>query len=89
MGRSRSGFLQQGETVKKMHEEGYTIPEIADALGVGIGSVYNSFTIMGIGRKKPTIDEENIVYTDNSVVLEKVVINGKRYTDVTPLFSPR
>ena len=65
-------------------------------------SVYNSFTIMGMSLKKSLIDENNLVYADNSVKFEKVVLYGKWEfkngikfrknaicTDITPVFAPR
>ena len=90
MGKSRKEVMEQCQKVKELYCKGYTIDEIASAIGVCKSSVYNSFTIMGMSLKKRLIDESNLVYADNKPpVLEKVIIDGKRYTDITPIFSPR
>ena len=85
--RTREEVEEQFEKYKKMIEEGYLVKEIAAAFNTNESNVYNTFTMMGYKIKKPA--EENLVYADNSVKLEKVVIGGKRYTDITPIFSPR
>ena len=89
MGRSMKSIKEQCQKVKELYCNGYTVKEIAQAIGMSKESVYNSFTIMGISLKRSLIDENNLVYADNRVKLEKVVINGKRYTDITPIFAPR
>lgn len=89
MGRSREAIMEQCQKVKELYCKGYTIKEIASSIGMSKESVYNSFTIMGISLKKSLIDENNLVYADNRVKLEKVVIDGKCYTDITPIFAPR
>ena len=88
MKRSKETIDEQFKKMKKMWEEGCSIKEMALACGVGYCTVYNTFNLMGISLKKQN-DESNLVYADNIVNLEKVVINGKRYTDMTPVFAPR
>lgn len=87
MKRTMEEVREHFQKYKKMFEEGYLVREIAFAFNTNESNVYNTFTMMGYKIKKPV--EENLVYADNSVKLEKVVINGKRYTDITPIFSPR
>ncbi len=87
MKRTMEEVKEQFEKYKKMFEEGYMIKEIAAAFGTNRSNVLNTFSLMGYSTKRPVV--ENLVYADNSVKLEKVVIDGKRYTDVTPIFSPR
>lgn len=90
MGRKHDKVVEQGMQAKEMYENGYTVKEIAKLFGVSKESIYNSFTIIGLCLKKPTIDENNLVYADNSIPeFEKVVIDGKTYIDVTPIFAPR
>lgn len=89
MGRSRASIIEQCNIVKELYDSGYTVKEIAESIGMSKESVRNSFNIMGISLKKPEIDETNLIYADNSVKLEKLVLNGKRYTDITQLFAPR
>ena len=85
--RTREEVIEQFKKYKEMFEQGYLVREIAFALDTNESNVYNTFTMMGYTIKKPVV--ENLVYADNSVKFEKVVIGGKRYTDITPLFSPR
>ena len=85
--RTREEVEEQFEKYKKLFEKGYIVKEIAEAFNTNQANVYNTFSMMGYTIKKPVV--ENLVYADNSVKLEKVVIDGKRYTDITPIFSPR
>ena len=87
MERTMEEIREQFEQYRKLYEEGYLIKEIAFALNTNQSNVVNTFTIMGYSTKREV--PENLVYADNSVKLEKVVIDGKRYTDITPIFSPR
>ena len=87
MKRTMEEIKQEFEKYKKMFEEGYLIREIAFECDTNQSNVLNTFTLMGYSTKKE--EPENLVYADNSVKFEKVVIGGKRYTDITPIFSPR
>lgn len=89
MGRSRKEIMEQFPKIKQMYDNGCKVQTIAQALGVSKESIYNAFTINGISLKKSLIDESNLVYADNRVKFEKVVIYGKRYIDVTQEYAPR
>ena len=87
--RSREEIEMQFPIMKEMYESGYTVNDIANHFCISASSVHNTFNVMGFAVK-PKIDESNLVYADNKEpVLEKVIIGGKLYTDITPLFSPR
>lgn len=76
--------------IKAMHEQGMSAQEIGDALNLGRQTINNVISSLGLSKRRSLIDESTLVYADNSVpVLEKVIIDGKCYTDITPLFSPR
>ena len=88
--------------VKELYSKGYTVKEIAEFVGLSKERIYNALKIAGIQIKRNAIDEDNLLYADNSVEFEKVVIhgnwlykNGKKYrvnrlcTDITPMFAPR
>ena len=79
---------RQFNEMKKMWEDGCTSREIATAFNTHISNVFNTFSLMGYSTKKKE-DLKPLVYADNRVILEKIVINGKRYVDITPLFAPR
>lgn len=87
MKRTKEEIAEQFEKYKKMFEEGYLVREIAVAFKTNQSNVLNTFSLMGYSTKREV--PRNLVYADNSVKLEKVVINGKRYTDITPIFAPR
>ena len=90
MGKSKKELEERRMKVKELYENGLDVYEIAEALGVAVSTVYNSLSIAGITlRKAMGRDESKLVYANNKVVLQKVVINGKRYTDITPIFAPR
>ena len=88
MGRSREAIAEQYKRMKIMLDAGCQVREIAKVFNLSINSVYNTFNFMGDSLKRTT-DESNLVYADNRVKLEKIVIDGKRYIDLTPIFSPR
>ena len=78
--------------MKEMYDDGYTVNEIAQFFGISPSSVHNSFNVMGLtfNKREPAIDESKLVYADNKLpILEKVVIDGKLYTDITPIFAPK
>lgn len=90
--RSREEIEKQVPIMKEMFESGYRIAEIAKFFGISQSSVHNSFNVMGLAfnKRNLSIDENNLVYAVNKApVLEKVIIDGKLYTDITPLFAPR
>lgn len=87
MKRTMEEVREQFEKYKKMFEEGYLVKEIATAFNTNQSNVLNTFSLMGYSTKREVTG--NLVYADNSVKLEKVVIDGKRYTDITPIFAPR
>ena len=89
--RSGEEIEMQFPIMKEMYESGYSVNDIANHFCLSASSVHNTFNVMGFAIKPRTeIDESNLVYADNKEpVLEKVIIGGKLYTDITPLFSPR
>ena len=87
--RSRKEVKEYHQSVKVLYENGMDMIEIAKALGVSYSSVHNTLVILGLHIKKRGIDESKLIYADNRVILKKLMVNGKRYTDVTPVFAPR
>ena len=76
--------------IKAMHEQGMSAQEIGDALNLGRQTINNVISSLGLSKRRSLIDESTLVFADNKQpVLEKVVIEGKLYTDITPIFSPR
>lgn len=79
------------QKVKEMYESGASVRKIREELCLGSTNVYRIISILGIERRKPTKKEpeQNQAYVKKRVKLEKVIIGGKRYTDITPLFAGR
>ena len=74
--------------MKKMWDAGYMLKEIAATFNTSISTVYDIFNLMCYSAKKTVV--ENLTYAVKSnVKFEKVKIDGKVYTDITPIFSPR
>ena len=89
MGRSRKIMEEYRQNVKELYKSGMNTTEIAKKLDVSYSSVHNTLVILGLSVKKRGIDENKLVYADNSIILKKLIINGKRYTDITPIYAPR
>ena len=89
--RSRAVIEIQFPVMKEMYESGNTVSYIANYFCISPSSVHNTFNVMGYAIKRRTeVDESQLVYADNKPpILETVVIEGKAYTDITPLFAPR
>ena len=90
MKRERGSVKKFYPQIRAMHEQGISAKEIGLALDLEKQSVNNAISIMGLSKKRPKLDDLKHVYADNRPpVLEKVIVNGKLYTDVAPLFIPR
>ena len=82
------------EEILKMLQEGKTNIEIGSELGICPTRVTKVRKKYGMERSAFIVYEEDLIdentkYADNSIVLEKVTIDGKQYTDITQLLSPR
>ena len=79
--------------IKEMYESGSEVIDIVCELGISRDSIYRALSQMGVKMRLSTrrkYEDETLVYAVNQpIVLEKVIIDGKRYIDITPLFSPK
>lgn len=90
MKRARGSVKKLYPQIREMHEQGMSSREIGNVLGVGKQTINNAISIMGLSKKRVRSEEQNLVYADNKPpALEKVIIYGKRYTDITPILAPR
>lgn len=88
--RSKEEIERQFPVMKEMYESGYSVSDIANYFCLSQSSVHNTFNMMGYSVKGRSVDERKLMYADNKPpVLEKVVVDGKLYTDITPVFAPR
>ena len=90
MKRERGSVKKFYPQIKAMHEQGICAKEIGLALDLGKQTVNNAISVMGLSKKRPKLDDLELIYAENKPpVLEKVIVNGKLYTDIAPLFIPR
>lgn len=79
--------------IKEMYESGTEVRELVELLDVSRDTIYRALAKMNVKMRLSTRrknEDEKLVYVvEKPVVLEKVTVNGKVYTDITPLFSPR
>lgn len=92
MKKTKKEIKKHYPAIKAMYKNGSTVKEIAEEFDISKEAIYNAITIMGISlRRKNLIEvESELVYADNRpLILERLIIDGKRYVDITPIFSPR
>ena len=88
MGVEKKELEERRTKIIELYKKGLTENEIKETMEVSLSTVINALSIAGMRSPKTT--EEKLVYADNSIpVLEKVVVDGKLYTDITPIFVPR
>ena len=79
--------------IKEMYESGSEVIDIVNELGISRDSIYRALSKMGVKMRLSTrrkYEDETLVFAVNEpIILEKIIIEGKRYIDITPLFSPR
>lgn len=79
--------------IKEMYESGAEVIDIVIELGISKDSIYRALGQMGVRmrlERRRKYENERLVYAvHEEPVLEKIVIDGKRYIDITPLFSPK
>lgn len=89
MKRERGSIKKYYQQIKEMHEQGICAQDIADVLGMERTSIHNAIANMGLAQKRNYIDETKLIYAEKKEpVLEKIIIDGKTYTDITQLFIP-
>ena len=81
--------------ILKLYSQGKTLTEISFQLDVSKRYVSTVVKKNGVNThrhfavtEKDLIDE-NTVFADNKITLQKVMVGNKKYLDITPVFSPR
>ena len=82
------------DVILKMLKEGKHNHEIGRELRIDPSRVTKVRRKYGMARNCYVVQEEDLIdentkYANNSIVLEKVTIGGKQYTDITQMLSPR
>lgn len=80
--------------IREMYASGKTISEISFVLDISKAYVNAVVKKSGLKKQNYSVErkdliDENTVFADNRVKLEKLVVSGKRYVDITPVFAPR
>ena len=91
--RKRGDVIHLYGMIKDMYESGTEVKELVELLDVSRDTIYRALAKMNVkmrlSTKRKNEDEKLVYVADEPIVLEKMMIDGKRYTDITPLFSPR
>lgn len=88
-------YHEAQEKVIELYLAGKKISEISEILGVSAGYIHKKIKEAGLKRRKEfvvtgsNLINENTVFADYEEKVEILVINGKRYQDVTALFGGR
>ena len=84
------------EEILKLLEEGKNNKQIIKELGICSDRIKKVRRKYGIGNRNSFVQEEDLIdentkYAEDysNVKLEKIIINGKVYEDITPIFSPK
>ena len=85
------------EQIKKKYKAGKKIKHISAELNVSETFVRTTLKKWGLNKRLFFCSEENLIDENTkfaedrlaNLVLEKVLIDGKMYEDITPIFSPR
>lgn len=95
LGLKKKKYHEAQKKVLEMYLAGEKISEISKTLDVSVAFIHKEIKAAGLKpRKEYVISEsnlinENTVFADDSVKIEMLVINGKRYQDVTQIFGGR
>ncbi len=79
----------------KLYGEGYNTNQIAYELDCSVKTVSTVLKENGLGKQyargNECLIDENTKYAEDlaNILLEKIMIDGKMYEDITPIFSPR
>lgn len=83
--------------IVRLHKEGLDNKQVAEKVGCSKWWVSDVLKKHGMGRRRSfVVIEENLI-NENTVYavdyskreLETIVINGKKYIDITPIFAPK
>lgn len=95
LGLKKKKYQDTQKKVIDMYMEGRKVSEISGTLGVSVSFIHKEIKAAGLKpRKEFVVSEENLinentVFADDRVKIEILVINGKRYQDVTQVFGGR
>lgn len=95
LGLKKKKYQDAQKKVVDMYVEGKKVGEISETLGVSVSFIHKEIKAAGLKpRKEFVVSEtnlinENTVFADDRVKIEILVINGKRYQDITQIFGGR
>lgn len=84
------------DTIHQMRKTGSSAKEIADKTGCGLSTVRNYIKAAGLVHERkekiePKLESElpTVFAVSRGPIIKKIVIDGKRYMDITDLYVPR
>lgn len=95
LGLKKKKYREAQKKVLEMYLAGEKISEIHKALDVSVTFIHKEIKAAGLKPRKefvvsePNLINENTVFADNELKIEILIINGKRYQDVTQVFGGR
>lgn len=98
LGLKKKKYQDTQKKVIDMYTEGKKVSEISETLGVSVSFIHKEIKKAGLKPRKEFVTfvtsessliNEKTIFADNSVKIESLVINGKRYQDVTQIFGGR
>ena len=95
LGLKKKKYHEAQKKVLEMYLAGEKISVISEKLNVSVGFIHKEIKAAGLKPRRefvviePNLINENTVFADNEVKIEILVINGKRYQDVTHVFGGR
>ena len=95
LGLKKKKYYEAQKKVLELYLAGEKISEISKSLDVSVGFIHKEIKAAGLKPRRefvviePDLINENTVFADNEVKIEILVVNGKRYQDVTQIFGGR
>lgn len=95
LGLKKHKYHEAQKKVLELYLAGEKVCDISKKIGVSVAFIHKEIKAAGLKpRKEFVVSEENLikentVFADDRVKIEILVINGKRYQDVTQIFGGR
>ena len=90
-------YKKMERDILRLHREGLENVQVAEEVGCSRYWVADVLKKHGMGRRRSLVVIEENLINENTVYavdyskreLETIVINGKKYIDITPIFAPK
>lgn len=90
-------YKKMEREILRLHREGVENKQVAEMVGCSRWWVAEVLRKHGLGKRRSLVVIEEDLINENTVYatdysnreLETIIINGKKYIDITPIFSPK